>query len=169
MGPTLVVTLIVLLAALFIFRPETEGQISYKMVQTQLEILGPMSRREWITLTVLCFTVLGWVTGSYHKLDGAWIALIALCILINTGGLGWGGLKTGVDWELLIYMGATLNIPILLTKAGIDKWLVGVFSPLILPFLDSPAIAFLLIALITYAVKLMFTSFLTVVTLCFID
>ena len=39
-------------------------------------------------------------------------------------------------------------------------------SSMVITFLDSPAIAFLLIALITYAVKLMFTSFLTVVTLC---
>jgi hypothetical protein len=62
-------------------------------------------------------------------------------------------------------MGATLSIPTLLTQAKIDEWLVGLTSPLILPFLESPAIAFVIIALIAYATKLVFTSFLTVVTL----
>jgi hypothetical protein len=114
---------------------------------------------------VLCFTVLGWLTVSYHKIDGAWISLIALCVLINTGVLGWGMLKKGIDWELLIYMGATLSIPILLTQAKIDEWLVGLASPVIVPFLNNPAISFIIIALIAYSVKLVFTSFLTVVTL----
>jgi hypothetical protein len=135
------------------------------MVQTQLEILGPLSKYEWITLAVLCLTVVGWLTVSYHKIDGAWIALLAICILINTGVLGWGMLKKGVDWEMLIYMGVTLSIPTLLTQAKIDHWLVGLFSPLILPFTGTPALAFIIIAVITYLVKLVFTSFLTVVTL----
>jgi anion transporter len=163
--PTLVVVVVLLLGAIFIYRPESQAKISYKMVQTQLEVLGPLSQKEWITLVVLCFTVIGWLTVSYHKIDGAWVALIALCILINTGVLGWGMIKKGIDWELLIYMGATLTIPALLTRAKIDQWLVGLISPLIFPFIDRPAISFIIIALIAYALKLLFTSFLTVVTL----
>jgi anion transporter len=163
--PTLVVAVIILASTMFLYRPESKAQVSYKMVQNQLDVLGSLSRNEWITLGVLCFTVLGWLTVSYHKIDGAWISLIALCVLINTGVLGWGMLKKGIDWELLIYMGATLSIPILLTQAKIDEWLVGLASPVIVPFLNNPAISFIIIALIAYSVKLVFTSFLTVVTL----
>lgn len=163
--PTLVVAVLIVLSAIFIYRPDSQAQVSYKMVRNQLEILGPLSPREWITLGVLCFTVAGWLTISYHRIDGAWISLIALCVLINTGVLGWGMLKKGIDWELLVYMGATLSIPSLLTKAKIDAWLAGFISPLILPFVDTPALSFVIIALIAYALKLVFTSFLTVVTL----
>jgi anion transporter len=163
--PTLVVVIIVLASTMFLYHPESQAQVSYKMVQNQLGVLGSLSQKEWITLGVLCFTVAGWLTISYHGIDGAWIALISLCVLINTGVLGWGMLKRGIDWELLIYMGATLSIPILLTQAKIDEWLVGLASPVILPLLDHPALSFIAIALIAYAVKLVFTSFLTVVTL----
>ena len=163
--PTLVVAVIVLASTMFLYRPESKAQVSYKMVQNQLEVLGSLSQKEWITLGVLCFTVVGWLTISYHGIDGAWISLIALCVLINANVLGWGMLKKGIDWELLIYMGATLSIPILLTQAKIDEWLVSLASPVILPLLDSPALSFITIALIAYAVKLVFTSFLTVVTL----
>jgi di/tricarboxylate transporter len=163
--PTLVVTVIIVTCAIFLYRPESQAQVSYKMVQNQLEILGPLSQKEWITMAVLCFTVGGWLTVSYHGIDGAWISLISLCVLVNTGALGWGMLKKGIDWELLVYMGATLSIPTLLTQAKIDQWLVGLFSPLIFPFLDSSVLTFLAILIITYAVKLVFTSFLTVVTL----
>jgi anion transporter len=163
--PTLIVVAIILCSTMFLYRPESKPQVSYKMVQNQLDVLGPLSQKEWITLGVLCFTVVGWLTISYHGIDGAWISLISLCVLINTGVLGWGMLKKGIDWELLIYMGATLSIPILLTQAKIDEWLVGLASPVILPFLDYPALSFIIIALIAYAVKLVFTSFLTVVTL----
>jgi di/tricarboxylate transporter len=164
--PTLVVVAIVLLGSIFLYRPESQAKISYKMVQTQLGILGPFSQKEWITLFVLCFTVTGWLTISYHGIDGAWISLISFCVLINTGVLGWGMVKKGIDWELLIYMGATLSIPTLLTKAKIDEWLVDFILPLLLPFVDTPAISFIIIALLAYALRLLFTSFLTVVTLC---
>jgi di/tricarboxylate transporter len=156
---------VILLATIYLFQPESQPQVSYKMVTTQLDVLGPLSKHEWITLGVLCFTVGGWLTAGYHGIDGAWISLLALCVLINSGVLGWGRIKKSIDWEMLIYMGATLSIPTLLTQAKIDHWLVGIFSPLILPFTQTPALAFIIVLLITYAVKLIFTSFLTVVTL----
>lgn len=163
--PTLTVIVIVISATLILYKPESKARVSYKMVQTQLQILGPLSRHEWITLGVLCFTLAGWLSKSYHDIDGAWIALIALCVLINTGVLGWGMMKKGIDWEMLLYMGATLSIPALLTQAKIDQWLVGMFAPVILPFTNSPALCFTVIILMAIAVKLAFTSFLTVVAL----
>lgn len=164
--PTLVVIIVILLCTIFLYRPESQPKISYTMVQTQLSILGPLSYKEWISLGVLLFTVGGWLTASYHGIDGAWIAIIAFAILVNTGIVDWNMLRKGIDWELLIYMGVTLSIPTLLKAAKIDQWLVDVISPLILPFMDSPAWFFVVIALLTYALKLVFTSFLTVVTLC---
>ncbi len=163
--PTLVVLVIVLAAIIVIFRPESEPKISYKMVQTQLDILGPLSVKEWLSLAVLCFTVTGWLTISFHGIDGAWIALISFCVLINTGVLGWGMIKKAIDWELMIYMGVTLSIPTLLTQARIDQWLVEIISPVIEPYMNNPVWFFVIIALLTYALKLLFTSFLTVVTL----
>jgi anion transporter len=164
--PTLVVILIVLLCTILLYRPESQPKISYTMVQTQLNILGHLSHKEWISFVVLALTVIGWLTASYHGVDGAWIAIIAFAILINTGILDWGMMRKGIDWELLIHMGVTLSIPTLLREAKIDQWLVDVISPLILPFMESPAWFFVVIALLTYALKLVFTSFLAVVTLC---
>ncbi|MEX0806845.1 MAG: SLC13 family permease [Candidatus Binatia bacterium] len=163
--PTLVVVAIVLSATMLLYKPESQARVSYKMVQTQLQILGPLSRNEWITLGALTLTISGWLSVSYHHIDGAWIALIALCVLVNTGVLGWGMIKKGIDWEMLLYMGATLSIPALLTQAKIDQWLVGMFAPVILPLVNTPALCFAVIVLIAFAVKLAFTSFLTVVTL----
>jgi anion transporter len=163
--PTLIVLALTLTGIIFIYRPESEPKISYKMVQTQLDILGPLSAREWISLGVLCFTVIGWLTISYHGIDGAWIALIAFCVLVNTGVLGWQNMKKAIDWELLLYMGITLSIPVLLTQARIDQWLVELITPVIEPFMSHPAWFFMVIAALTYALKLFFTSFLAVVTL----
>jgi len=164
--PTLAVITVILLCTIFLYRPESRPKISYTMVQTQLNILGPLSYKEWISLGVLLFTVTGWLTASYHGIDGAWIAIIAFATLVNTGIVDWNMLRKGIDWELLIHMGVTLSIPTLLKQAKIDQWLVDVISPMILPFMDSPVWFFLVIALLTYALKLVFTSFLAVVTLC---
>jgi len=164
--PTLAVIIVILICTIFLYRPESKPKISYTMVQTQLNILGPLSYKEWVSLGVLLFTVTGWLTASYHGIDGAWIAIIAFATLVNTGIVDWNMLRKGIDWELLIHMGVTLAIPTLLKQAKIDLWLVDVISPMILPFMDSPVWFFLVIALLTYALKLVFTSFLAVVTLC---
>jgi anion transporter len=163
--PTVVVIAIVLVAIVFLYPPESKPQISYKMVENQLEILGPVSKNEWITLAMLVFMVGGWLTQPYHQIDSAWISLIGLCVLINSGVLGWGMVKKGIDWEMLIYLGATLSIPAILTKAKIDQWLVGFISPLIMPYVDYPAVSFIIIALLIYVMKLFFTSGLAVITL----
>ena len=163
--PTLVVIAVVLLSVNFLYRPESKSQVSYKMVDTQLEILGPLTRDEWITMGMLLFMVMGWLTISFHGIHGAWIALLGLCVLINTGVLGFGRLKKGIDWELLIYLGVMVSIPTILANSGIDVWLVGVLSPLVLPFVDTPALSFIIIALIAYALRLLFTSRLTVIAL----
>ncbi|HWO41113.1 MAG TPA: SLC13 family permease [Candidatus Eisenbacteria bacterium] len=162
---TLVVIVPVLLAVNILYRPDTPARVSYKLVQNQLEVLGPLSAKEWITAVVLGVTMAGWLTISYHGIDGAWVSLLALCVLVNTGVLGWGMLKKAIDWELLVYMGATLSIPTLLTRAKIDQWLVGFIEPVLVPFFDTPAVSFVIIGLAAYALKLVFTSFLTVVTL----
>jgi anion transporter len=164
--PTLVVIVIILLCSIVLYRPESKPKISYTMVQTQLNVLGPLSYKEWISQVVLLFTVTGWLTAPYHGIDGAWIAIIAFAVLVNTGVIDWNMLRRGIDWELLIHMGVTLSIPTLLKQAKIDVWLVDVMSPVITPFLDSPLRFFVIIALLTYLLKLVFTSFLAVVTLC---
>lgn len=163
--PTLLVTVIILAGVMLLYRPEAHALVSYKLVETQLGVLGRLSRQEWITLAVLILTITGWLTASYHGIDGAWIALTAFCVLIVSGVMGGGLIKSGIDWEMLIYMGATLAMPTLLTQANIDKWLVALVSPVVLPFVDWPIVCFIVIALITYTAKLVFTSFLTVVTM----
>jgi len=163
--PTLVVITVVVLSIMFLYRPESQAKLSYQMVHTQLDILGPLTREEWITLATLCFMVTGWLTISFHGIQGAWISLTGLCVLINTGVLGWGRLKKGIDWELLIYLGVMVSIPTILANARIDVWLVGVLSPLVLPFVDTPALSFVIIALIAITLRLLFTSRLTVITL----
>ncbi|HET7004594.1 MAG TPA: SLC13 family permease [Candidatus Binatia bacterium] len=164
--PTLVVIVIILAVTVLLYRPQTQSQISYKMVQTQLDILGRMSHKEWISLIVLLCTVGGWLTAPYHGIDGAWIAILAFSVLVNTSILDWGMMRKGIDWELLIHMGVTLSLPTLMKQAKIDQWLIDVISPLILPFMESPVWFFIVIALLTYVLKLFFTSFLAVVTLC---
>ena len=112
------------------------------------KFLGPLSSKEWISLAVLLF-------------HGGWLAHRAIsrhrrrmdrhhrvCGFGQHRHLDWSMMRKGIDWELLIHMGVTLSIPTLLKAAKIDRWLVDVISPLIVPFMDSPAWFFIVIALL---------------------
>ena len=62
--------------------------------------------------------------APYHGIDGAWIAIIAFATLVNTGIVDWNMLRKGIDWELLIHMGVTLEHSDAF-KTGKDRSMAG--------------------------------------------
>ena len=74
-----------LAVTIFLYRPETQSKISYKMVQTQLDILGPLSHKEWISLAVLLFTVGGWLPRPTMASTAPGSPSSPSAVLVNTG------------------------------------------------------------------------------------
>ena len=155
--PAGVFSLLTLLLAVHVFyRPSADDQfrVRPKTVETQLEILGPLTRAEWLSIGILALALLGWITEPIHRIGEAWVALGAFILFLLTGVLDKGALKNGIDWGLVLLVGVLLSLGGLMPVLKVDRWLIGVVQPILSLFSSQPLPFLLVIGLVTYLVCL---------------
>jgi anion transporter len=113
--------------------------------------LGPISRREWITLWTLTFTISGWMTQSWHGINEAWVALAALVVFLLTGVLDKGSFKNNLDWGLILFFGVLNSMAVVASHLKVDAWFTQVSGPFLVGLADDP-LKFLLAVFVLVAV-----------------
>ncbi len=154
--PAGVFTLIFLYGAIiFLFRIKQEDQsrLSPRTLEAQLEILGPLTKSEWLSIAVLVMALAGWLGEPLHGIKESWVALAAFLIFLTAGVLDKNSLKRNIDWGFLLFFGVISSLGDLLRQLKIDRYLVDLVEP-ILSYVSFHALAFLLaVALIVYLVR----------------
>jgi solute carrier family 13 (sodium-dependent dicarboxylate transporter), member 2/3/5 len=108
-----------------IFKPEIKGIIGgMETVTAKKTALGVMSRMEKLTLGILLFTILLWVTTSYTGLDSFSVALIGAVLLFAFRVIDWQDAQNGVDWGLIIFFGGALSLGAALLNTGAAAWMI---------------------------------------------
>ncbi|NJO81575.1 MAG: SLC13 family permease [Blastochloris sp.] len=87
---------------------------------------GPIGRSERYIIGVTAALVLLWATESLHGIDNALVAIFgALAVTVPTFGvLKFKDAAKGVEWEMIIFVAATLSLSEALVASGAGKWLV---------------------------------------------
>lgn len=164
--PAGVVTLGLLLVAVWFFFPVPSkefSRISRETVETQLEILGPLTVKEWLSLTVLIFAVAGFLGKPLHGISEAWVALSALFLFLLTGVLGKTELRSSIDWGSLIFLGVLSSLAGIMLSMNVDQWLLGYVGPF-LSHVSFNATSFLLaVAVLVYSVRFFLKKIPTVI------
>jgi di/tricarboxylate transporter len=138
-APAVVVTLAGLWAAIHFLFPIPAAaalRVSRERFDAQLEILGPFTRREAFSLTVLGLAIAGWASAPFHGVNEAWIALAALVVFFLGGVLDRGIFRTNVDLGFLLFLGIVSGISGVAVAVKADQWLVATIAPL----LDAAAV-----------------------------
>lgn len=99
----------VILFSIF-FRKKDPINISKEVISKQLEILGPMSRDEWLSLATIAAFFIGMITFSYHKISPTWIAFGLTYVLLSFSILDREDIQTKVDWSFLLFMASVVGI-----------------------------------------------------------
>ena len=90
-----------------------------QFAREQLQIMGPLSRSEWITLLVFAGVGIMWLTTVWHGIDVTLVALVGLGVLLVTGTMTW---QTAVAersaWDVFIWYGGMLRMGELLNNTG---------------------------------------------------
>ena len=108
-----------------VFKPEIKGIIGgMETVTAKKAALGPISRMEKLTLGILLFTILLWVTTSYTGLDSFSVALIGAVLLFAFRVIDWQDAQNGVDWGLIIFFGGALSLGAALLNTGAAAWMI---------------------------------------------
>ena len=118
-----------------IFKPEIDEIPGGKeLVRTELDKLGPMSRGEWLVLSVFGLTALAWIfipliadwTGGKPPISDAGIAIAAglLLFVLPAGSnrgvklLDWRSAKE-LPWDVLLLFGGGLALSGMFSKSGL--------------------------------------------------
>jgi len=108
-----------------LFKPEVNGILGgNETISKKLESLGPMTKVEKISLSILLFTIGLWVTTSWTGLNSYSVALIGAVLFFICKVVDWKDAQQSVDWGLIIFFGGALSLGAALLQTGAASWLI---------------------------------------------
>jgi len=156
-APAGIVTLLFLyLAVLLLFRVDGDNQspASVRTLQTQLEVLGPLTQKEWLGVAVLVSVAVGFLTKPLHGIGEAWIALGGLAVFLVSGVLDRNGFRNNIDWGYLVFLGILSSLAGIMFELKLDGWLKSYIQPVLAVFSFGPLGFLLAVVLIVYLVRI---------------
>jgi di/tricarboxylate transporter len=106
--------LVMLVSYVFLFNIFFKGgqtiQIQKKVVEKRLDDLGPISRDEWMTISVIAIFSIGMISFPYHKISPTWIAFGIVYVLLAFNVLSREEILSKVDWLFLLLMAGVIGI-----------------------------------------------------------
>jgi sodium-dependent dicarboxylate transporter 2/3/5 len=122
---------------------------------------GPLSRDEWVVLAVVGALIALWCSEPLHGLDNTLVALLgALALTLPRVGVAGLGESLGeVDWNLLVFLAATLVLGGALIDSGAARWLAdGLLGVLSGPLGDAPFVVVAIVAAVSLLSHLVINS-----------
>lgn len=91
----------------------------------ELKLLGPVTRKEWVTLGVFVMMIAIWVAGD-KVMNSTTVALLGLATLLLTGTLTWEQMKAEkAAWDTLTWFAALVMMGSYLNSLGFIGWFGG--------------------------------------------
>jgi divalent anion:Na+ symporter, DASS family len=119
-----------LVALLVLFRPEHPPTISTEALKRQRRVLGPLSGREIVTIGALAVLLVGLLVEPVVHVDVAWLAMVALAIVLAGGVLDGRAFRSEIGWGFLVLFGLLVGSGAVFHGTGIDRWIARGLSPL---------------------------------------
>jgi branched-chain amino acid transport system substrate-binding protein len=138
---------------LLLYRPKRQRNAGPQVVQAQLQALGSMDRNEMITLLVVCASLLGFLTQSWHQINSAWVALASFFLLFSWGVLNDKAVRAEIDWNFLLSFGALVGYGGLISSSGLGSMAAKYLGPLMAGFVGSPYLLLPVISLAMFGLR----------------
>lgn len=118
---------VVLLAG---FRPPEAPRIAAGAVERQRRVLGPLTPAERATVIAIAMLLIGLGAQSILRIDSAWVAALALFIVLAGGALTRETFRNSIEWGFLLLFGILLGTGGVLHSVGVDGWIGDHLVPL---------------------------------------
>ena len=109
---------------------------------------------------VICLVLAGWMTHDWHRLPAGMVAL-AGALLVTLPGISPIGFKDaikGIDWSLILFLAASLQIGLAIIDSGLADWAVNLLLTSTDQSALGPVSAIVLLTLIGLCAHLVITS-----------
>lgn len=153
------------LLALLFLRGNAHTHLSEEQLARQLALLGKLKQREWAAILGVLLFMLGVVTTSIHKVPSPWLGLAILFGLLLFGALNKKEFREKIDWPFLIYLAGIVGMTSAMNYLGIGQ-LVATQLPWLGEYMHTNFSLFvLLLAGVTFVVRLAVPISATIVVL----
>lgn len=146
------------LAIMLLYQPEQELQLPADYGKKALNALGPMTWNEKITAFIMAIAVILWVSERIHGISASLVALCAWGLMLSFKVLEAQDIKTCIPWDMLIFIGAILNLAALFTPLKIDSWIGTVAGPHLEPMTSNIFIFVAGVSLLVYLARFVILS-----------
>lgn len=153
---------------LFLYSPKESVSLTNKDIDRMLEEMGPMSWVEKQTAILMVFTLIGWITKSWHNIPECVFAIITYSILFTFGAINKDEFRSKVPWDVWIYVGGIVCVANLFTTLGIDIWLAGVMEPVVRLITCNSIVYLVCLVLIVYVFRVFIVSSIATVTIFYV-
>lgn len=92
------------------------------LAATRLLAMGPIARREQVTLTIFAIVLLLWLSGGWHGASATTVAWLGVSMLLLSRVLDWQDvLGEKGAWDALVWFGGLVMLAGQLDKAGLPQ------------------------------------------------
>lgn len=130
--PGIVASVAMLGLFLLVFPARGPVTIDRTALRAEQEKLGPITRREVVTLVWVLAALALWATDFLHHIDPAWVALgavVGLSLPVLGDVLDAKDISTGVNWPIIFFVMGALAIGVVGKTTGMSDWLASSLLP----------------------------------------
>lgn len=147
------------------YKPDKANKIPHDYINNQIKELGPMSRDEKITLTILLICLVFWIGESFIGIPAVITALAGMFVLMGLNVFGKAEFHSKMVWSLMFFIGSVLNLGSVLPAVGINEWIGNSIAPFLTQFVENPYLLIIAITLVIYAMRAIIASLAGAITL----
>ncbi|MEM7302920.1 MAG: DASS family sodium-coupled anion symporter [Pseudomonadota bacterium] len=116
------------------FKPEYRDlSRAVAKLRAQVEMLGPMTMSNYVSISIFALVLIGWVTASSDIGMGT-VAILGATAFLVAGRVQWEEMNSGVNWGVVLLYGAAISLGVRMTETGAAQWVAENFSQMLAPF-----------------------------------
>ncbi len=115
------------------FKPEYKDlSRAVAKLRVQVELLGPMSMSNYVSIIIFVLVILGWITIS-STIGMGIVALIGAVAFLVAGLVQWESVNTGVNWGVVWLYAAAISLGVQMKETGAAEWIAENFFAVLVP------------------------------------
>lgn len=151
------VTLSCFAAIVLLYSPEEKINLKREDIDEMIKRLGPLSKNEKITLTVIFCCMICWIFEKRLGVPAAIPALFGMSLLLCLGVISKTDYNTKISWSLITFVGSAISLAAVITSVGLDTWIAATTAPLL-----GGIVSNLYLFLITVSAAIILTRFIII-------
>ena len=141
------------LAIVLLYRPREMRKLSPFIIDVQLKTLGPLTTHEKISLITVIVSLAGFMTQSWHHINGAWVAMLSFLVLLAGSVLDEKTVRSDIDWNFLISFGALVGFGSIISTSGLTEVIAREAKPYLEFFVGSTWIFLLMVTICSTLIR----------------